>query len=61
MIFYLFVNLATATLMAMGIMVQLNVLFERLGDIYKMEDYQRKRIIDAPDADKGVRIGNAAF
>jgi len=56
MIFYLFVAITTMTLYGLTVSNILFVLFERLSEILKMEEYQRKRVVDVPKEQRGVTI-----
>jgi hypothetical protein len=37
------------------------VLFDRLGDVFRMEEFKKERVEDCPVQECGVRIEDGAF
>jgi hypothetical protein len=61
MIFYLFFSVTSLSLYALSTSAQLLVLFDRLGDVFKMEEYKKVRKEDCAPTECGVTAKDAAF
>lgn len=61
MIFFLFFSITSVSLYAMSTLTQLTVLFERLGDVFRMEEFRKQRVEDCPLEECGVKCQDAAF
>ena len=61
MIYYLFMSVTSLTLYAMTTLTQLMVLISRLGEVFKMEEFQKERIENVAPEECGVKFSNSAF
>ena len=61
MIYFMFFSVTGLMLYAMNTIAQLVVLFKRLGDVYKMEEYKKTRIEQVPQTEVCVQMKEAAF
>jgi len=61
MIYYLFFVCVALSLMTMTTLSQLSVMFQRLGDVFKMEEYNRERIEDVNPEQVSIKIDYASF